>query len=215
MFTFKVICALVAIAATRGAPLGKRIAQTIADSTAKWEQACVSLFEHLSANSMSLIDFENSQLAAGGADKCNPQSQASFSTLLAAAGPCDQQNAGDAMIDLAKTLNNDPDMIKFTQIFVQQPRNTPNALSVPYCQQAPKNAEINGLFQCQFQGNNPALFVGNIQAGGNGTIPFGQSAELNPAGSCPANPSGPIADGVQLTDIVSDPGIDVEYVFLR
>ena len=28
------------------------------------------------------------------------------------------------MIDLAKTLNNDADMIKFTQIFVQQPRNT-------------------------------------------------------------------------------------------
>lgn len=29
--------------ATHGAPLTKRIAQTIADSTAKWEQACVSL----------------------------------------------------------------------------------------------------------------------------------------------------------------------------
>ena len=28
------------------------------------------------------------------------------------------------MIDLAKTLNNDPDMIKFAQIFAQQPRNT-------------------------------------------------------------------------------------------
>ena len=47
-----------------------------------------------------------------------------FTTLLAAAGPCDQQDSADAMIDLAKTLNNDADMIKFTQIFVQQPRNT-------------------------------------------------------------------------------------------
>ena len=47
-----------------------------------------------------------------------------FTTLLAAAGPCDQQESADAMIDLAKTLNNDADMIKFTQIFVQQPRNT-------------------------------------------------------------------------------------------
>ena len=28
------------------------------------------------------------------------------------------------MIDLAKTLNNDADMIKFAQIFAQQPRNT-------------------------------------------------------------------------------------------
>ena len=47
-----------------------------------------------------------------------------FTTLLAAAGPCDQQDSADAMIDLAKTLNDDADMIKFTQIFVQQPRNT-------------------------------------------------------------------------------------------
>lgn len=28
------------------------------------------------------------------------------------------------MIDLAKTLNNDADMIKFSQIFAQQARNT-------------------------------------------------------------------------------------------
>ena len=28
------------------------------------------------------------------------------------------------MIDLAKQLNNDADMIKFAQIFAQQPRNT-------------------------------------------------------------------------------------------
>jgi len=56
------------------------------------------------------------------------------------------------MIDLAKQLNNDPTMIRLTQIFVQQPRNSPDSLSVQYCQQAPKNAELNGLFQCQFQG---------------------------------------------------------------
>lgn len=85
------------------APLQKRIAQVIADSTTQWEAACI---------------------AAGGGQSCNPVSVTAFSTLLAAAGPCDQQNSGDAMIDLAKTLNNDPDMIKFTQIFVQQPRNS-------------------------------------------------------------------------------------------
>ena len=111
------------------------------------------------------------------------------------------------MIDLAKQLNNDPDMIKFTQIFVQQPRNSPDALSVPYCQQAPKNTELNGLFQCQFQGSSQTTFVGNIQAGGNGTIPFGQSTVLSPPGSCAANPAGPIADGTQLTDITDDPGV--------
>lgn len=64
------------------------------------------------------------QNAAGGADQCSNISVTAFSTLLAAAGPCDQQNSADAMITLAKTLNNDPDMIKFAQIFAQQPRNT-------------------------------------------------------------------------------------------
>jgi len=166
--------------------LTKRIAQVIADSTTKWEQACI---------------------AAGGGQQCNPLSVAAFSTLLAAAGNCDQQNAADNMIDLAKTLNNDPTMIKFTQIFVQQARNTPNSVAVPYCQTAPRNAELNGLFQCQFQGANQKVFVGNLQLGQPGTIPFGKSAPLNPLGSCLANPSGPIADGSQLTDITSDPGV--------
>ncbi|KAH9934022.1 uncharacterized protein BXZ73DRAFT_89673 [Epithele typhae] len=164
----------------------KRIAQTTADSTTFWEKAC---------------------LAAGGADKCNPVSVTAFSTLLAAAGNCDQQDSGDAMIDLAKTLNNDADMIKFAQIFVQQPRNTPNALAVPYCQTAPKNPELNGLFQCQFQGANQKSFVGGLALGANGTIPFGHAEALATLGSCAANPSGPIADGTQLTDITQDPGL--------
>lgn len=146
------------------------------------------------------------QLAAGGADKCNPISITAFTTLLAAAGPCDQQNAGDQMIDLAKTLNNDADMIKFTQIFVQQPRNSPDSFSIPYCQQAPKNEELKGLFQCQFQGVKPE-FVGNLQPGAQGTVPFGLSSPVNPAGSCPAHTSGGIADGSQLVDITQDPGV--------
>jgi hypothetical protein len=33
------------------------------------------------------------------------------------------------------------------------------------------------------------------------------SAPINPAGSCPANPSGPIADGSQLVDITQNPGV--------
>jgi hypothetical protein len=44
-------------------------------------------------------------------------------SLLAAGGNCDQQNAADAMINLAKQLNNNSEMIRLTQIFVQQPRN--------------------------------------------------------------------------------------------
>ncbi len=91
-----------------GAPLTARIAQTIADSTTQWVQACE---------------------AAGGAAQCSDISVQAFSTLLAAAGPCDQQNSADQMVDLAKKLNNDPDMIKFAQIFAQQPRNTVRCFS--------------------------------------------------------------------------------------
>jgi len=78
---------------------------------------------------------------------------------------------------------------------------------VPYCQQKPRNAELNGLFQCQFQGVDPKKFADGSAVGASGTIPLGQNAPLNPPGSCPANPSGPIPDGQQLTDIVQSPGV--------
>jgi hypothetical protein len=167
-------------------PLDKRIAQVITESTAQWEQAC---------------------LKAGGAQQCNPLSITSFDTLLANAGDCDQQNAADKQIDLAKTLGNDPNMIRLTQIFAQQPRNSPNSVSIPYCQTAPRNAELNGLFQCQFSGVNPTTFVGGLKVGDPGTIPFGQTSPVSPPGSCPANPSGGIADGTQLIAVTQNPGV--------
>ena len=112
------------------------------------------------------------------------------------------------MIDLAKTLNNDPDMIKFTQIFVQQARNSPDSVSEPYCDQPPRNAELNGLFQCQFKGVNPTKFVGGAAVGDPNTIPFALNGQpVNPPGSCPAHPEGPIPDGSQLVDITQDPGV--------
>ncbi|ETW80213.1 hypothetical protein HETIRDRAFT_428372 [Heterobasidion irregulare TC 32-1] len=183
------LVALVAVSTTTvhaaPGPLTKRIAQTISDSTKKWEAACDT---------------------AGGAQQCNSIAVTAFGTLLAAAGPCDQQDNADKMIDLAKQLNSDADMIKFAQIFAQQPRNTPTSQSVPYCQTAPKNAELNGLYQCQFAGANPKTFVGGTAVGGAGTVPLGMSAPLSPAGSCPAHPAGPIADGTQLADQVSSSG---------
>ncbi|KAM6496957.1 proline-rich protein [Amanita muscaria] len=185
MFKFSFVLLSLIAATASGAPLEKRIAQTISASTAKWEQAC---------------------LAAGGGQQCNPQSVASFTTLLAAAGPCDQQDQADKMIDLAKTLQNNGQVIALTQIFAQQPRNTPTSLSVPYCQKAPRNAELDGLFQCQFAGANPKVFVGGVAVGGQGTIPFGHNAPLSPPGSCPANPNGPVPDGQQLVDITQNPG---------
>lgn len=76
-----------------------------------------------------------------------------------------------------------------------------------YCQDAPKNAELNGLFQCQFAGADPTVFVGGVAVGQPGTIPRGLNAPLSPAGSCPANPNGPIADGTQLVDLTQNPGV--------
>ncbi|KAJ7504442.1 hypothetical protein B0H11DRAFT_1982359 [Mycena galericulata] len=97
-------------------------------------------------------------------------------------------------------------MIKFTQIFIQQPRNTPNSVSVPYCQSAPASPLLSGLFQCQFQGASTTTFVGGLTVGAPGTVPFGLRS-LSPLGSCPANRSGPIADGTQLVNLTQDPGI--------
>ncbi|KAK0191962.1 hypothetical protein F5146DRAFT_1102187 [Armillaria mellea] len=168
------------IALSSALPLQKRIAQTIADSTHDWEQAC---------------------LAAGGAGQCNPLSQTAFTSLLAAGGNCDQQNAADQMIDLAKTLGNDAEMIRLTQLFVQQPRNAPDSLQVPYCQTAPKNSELNGLFHCEFAGSDFTKFSGDQT----GNFPLGLSA-VTPPGSCPAKPDGPVPDGVQLNTLVQNPG---------
>lgn len=163
--------------------LHKRIAQNIVQSTLLWESACET---------------------AGGGEQCNPLAVKAFGTLLAAAGPCDQQNAADALVDLSKSLNSQK-MIQLAQVFVQQPRNTPSSQAVPYCQQAPQNAELNGLFQCQFAGANQKVFVGGVAVGAAGTIPFGRSAPVSPPGSCPANPSGPIADGTQLSSLTTNP----------
>jgi len=160
--------------------LEKRISQTTIDSVTPWEAACTK---------------------AGGTTQCNPIAISAAGTLLAAAGPCDQQNSADQMIDLAKQLGNDPEMIRLAQIFVQQPRNAPDSLQVPYCQQAPKNAELNGLFHCQFAGSKFPNFSGN-----GGTVPLGLTA-VNPPGSCPANPNGPVPDGTQLNTITQNPGV--------
>ncbi len=135
-------------------------------------------------------------------------------------------------MDLSKQLKSN-EMISLAQTFTQQPRNSvrhvfqacgkrcalkltllvrfvncqPNSLSVPYCQQKPRNAELNGLFQCQFQSVDTKKFADGSTVGAAGTIPLGQNGPLNPPGSCPANPSGPIPDGQQLVDIVQSPGV--------
>jgi len=181
---FVLLSMIAATASGAPIPLRKRIAQVIADSLTLWEQACD---------------------AAGGGAQCNPLKIASFDTLLANAGVCDQQNQADKMIDLAKQLKNNSKMIQLTQIFMQQPRNSPNSVGMPYCNTAPQNSELLGYFQCQFQGSDLSTFSNGQKAGGTDTLPF-QHTALNPPGSCPANPQGPIADGQQLVDITQNPG---------
>lgn len=177
--------ALIIASASAVPLLDKRIAQTIIDSVQGWENACD---------------------AANGGAQCNAIAVNASSALLAAADPCAQQDSGDIMVNVAKSLNNNQAMITTAQIFVQQPRNSPNSLAVPYCQRAPQNSELNGLFQCQFQGVNENQFANGQALGGQGTIPFGLSAPVNPPGSCPAHTSGAIPNGVQLSSLVSSPG---------
>lgn len=124
------------------------------------------------------------------------------------------------MVDLAKQLNNNEEMIRLAQIFVQQPRNSvreayrafffvnlmiylslqPSKAQVPYCQVAPKNAELTGLFHCQFSSSDFSTFSGDQT----GNVPLGLTS-LSPPGSCPANPTGPVPDGIQLNTLVTEP----------
>ncbi len=110
------------------------------------------------------------------------------------------------MIDLSKQLKS-TQMVNLAQIFAQQPRNSPTSLSIPYCQKAPRNPELNSLFQCQFEGVNKQVFVPNVQLGGPGTTPFGRNSPVSPLGSCPAHPDGPVPDGQQLVDITQNPNL--------
>ncbi|KAH7106887.1 hypothetical protein BKA62DRAFT_685412 [Auriculariales sp. MPI-PUGE-AT-0066] len=183
MLSTSIVALLLAIPAITAIPIQKRIAQSIADATRDWEQACLS---------------------AGGGQACNPVSITAFSALLAAPDACAQQDAADDMIDLAHNLGNDPEMIRLAQLFRQQPRNAPDSLSVLYCQRAARNSEITNLFQCQFAGVNSDVFTGNVPVGSAGTIPFGRKAPLSPAGSCPAS-NQPVPDGQQLNKLTSDP----------
>ncbi|KAJ1300426.1 hypothetical protein OPQ81_005246 [Rhizoctonia solani] len=175
--------ALLAVSAS-ALPFHKRVAQTTIDSVKPWEAACIQ---------------------AGGGAQCNEIAVTAAGTLLAAPPACAQQDSADAMITLAKSLNNDSEMIRLAQIFRQQPRNAPDSLASLYCQTAPKNKELNGLFQCQFAGVKQDTFTGNVKSGSAGTIPLGGTAP-NPAGSCPAHPDGPVDDGKQLNTLVQNPG---------
>lgn len=64
------------------------------------------------------------QKKASGGAWCYTISSTAALTLRSEGAPCDQQDAADMMVDLAKSLHNNTDMIRLAQIFVQQPRNS-------------------------------------------------------------------------------------------
>ena len=64
------------------------------------------------------------QKKAGGGAWCRSISGPAALTLRSVNSICDQQDAADMMVNLAKTLHNSTDMIRLAQIFVQQPRNS-------------------------------------------------------------------------------------------
>lgn len=86
------------------------------------------------------------------------------------------------MINLAHNLGSPQDLITYTQIYVQQSRNSEDNSSVVYCQKAPANVELQGLYQCQFNSSSRTTFTGGLKLGGKGTMPFGFTSPLDPAG---------------------------------
>ena len=89
----------------RPAPLIPRIAQISSATCERFEAAC--------------------NRGGGGSEICRNLCLNTAPTILAAAPPCAQQDAADRLVDFAKQLNNNTaEMIKFAQLFAQQPRNT-------------------------------------------------------------------------------------------
>jgi len=113
-----------------------------------------------------------------------------ISALLANGGVCDQQNVADDMVDFAKSagVKNKDALIANAVAYRKHPRNalalagdiTP---STPFCEQAPRNPELNGLVNGQLAGVNPGLFgapnVAVFPFGQSGSCPFGQTADVS------------------------------------
>lgn len=92
------------------------------------------------------------------------------------------------MIDFAngKGIKNRSALVANAKAFAVHPRNALNingvVPSTPFCQKAPKNAELQGLNHKQLAGVNPGLFGGpkfDTVAFGNGECLFGHFLALN------------------------------------
>jgi len=114
--------------------------------------------------------------------------QDGITALLGAADPCAQQDNADAMIDFAKSkgVTNKQALIKNAIAYRKHPRNALNlggvTPSTPFCQKAPKNAELDGVFNGQLDGVNPGLFGSPnfpvVPFGDPASCPFGQTPNV-------------------------------------
>ncbi|KAL5526517.1 hypothetical protein ACEPAF_8241 [Sanghuangporus sanghuang] len=126
------------------------------------------------------------------------------STLLAAAGECTQQDLADDIIDAAQQFDDTTkaNVIALAVEFRQVEKNTPpdfttnpptNRNSV-FCQNAPRNAELNDLVQAQDPANDPNVFFdpalgASVTLGSQAnTFPFGTSGSTG-TGSTDASAS--------------------------
>ena len=133
-------------------PLLKRIAQNnLTEIAQSWQNLCIASGGPRDPNNDPCV-----QLAGIGG----------INALLAGADACAQQNNADAMIDFAKGpgINNKDALIANAISYRQNPRNALNiggvVPSTPFCENAPRNSELNGVFNNQLVGVDPGLFGG-------------------------------------------------------
>lgn len=116
---------------------------------------------------------------------------------------CAQQHIADDMIDLSKSLEN-LEMVRLAQLFVQQPLPTLHGLPLPYCQEQPRNTELQGLYSCQFEGSILNLKARVKEHGCLHPAPNVDVHVPSPRGSCPAL-ARPLPNGYLLHALTSNP----------
>jgi len=155
-------------------PLLKRIAQTDLGQVAQsWQNLCTASGGPRDPNNDPCVEL-------AGINGIN--------ALLANADACAQQDNADAMVDFAKQpgVNNEQALIDNAIAYRKHPRNALNINGVVpstlFCENAPRNPELNGVVNGQLDGVDPGLFgspsTGIVAFGAPGTCPFGQTADV-------------------------------------
>jgi len=160
--------------------IAKRIAQTDLPQVAQqWQNLCLA---------------SGGDTSAANGDPCvKLAGQDGINALLANGDICLQQTVADEMVDFAKSagVTNKDALIQFAQTYLAHPRNALNingvVPSTPFCQQAVKNSELNGIFHKQLDGVDKGLFgntaLGVFAFGDPRSCPFGKKANVD-ACSC-------------------------------